>query len=239
MVADGRYVADETKFKQDAYSALSSRFTNRDEFENFYSSLTNMATKDNFLRAASFYLFMVKCGDWHVAVDRSNPVIGYFTNSYKLVALFSIIESLSNKQYKDFYGWLNEFQDSIFPISNQAELSALNDSYKVVYGSIRRCKDFFEGLPQCSQEALCNAIRIDGQPLTSVKKVAEFLYEKRSKFVHDAQLLSQIRDDNATVLSMKGNKVVQTELSIESLLQAFEEGLLVYFGRNSLQSATQ
>jgi hypothetical protein len=231
MVSDGRYVADDEKFKEDAYLALASRFTSRNDFENFYSTLNDLATKDEFLRTASFYLFMVKCGDWHVAVERSNAVIGYFTNSFKLVALFSVIESLSDKHYKDFYKWLSdEPQDSIFPINDKAALSELNERYKDKYGSIRRCKVFFENLPQCRQEVLCHSIKIDGQPLKSVKKVAEFLYDNRIKFVHEARLFSQIGDDNTAVLSMKGNKVVQWELSIDVLFQAFEEGLLAYFG---------
>jgi len=230
MVSNGSYVADEDKFKDDAYLALASRFTTREDFEIFYSSLNNSATKDEFLRVASFYLFMVKNGDWHVSVERSNPTVYYFTNSFKLVALFSVIESLSDKHYKDLFNWLNEEPpESIFPITDKAYLSALNKKYKSEYGSIHRCKAFFENLPQCRQKALCESIKIDGQPLKSIRKVAEFLYEKRSKFVHEARLFSQISDTAGTVLSMRGNKVIQTELSIDELFQAFEEGLLAYF----------
>ncbi len=231
MVSDGRYVDDEDRFKEDAYLALTSRFTTREAFENFYSSLNNSATKDEFLRAASFYLFMVKNGDWHVSVERSNPIVDYFTNSFKLAALFSVIESLSDRHYKDLFNWLNdEPQESIFPINDHVSLSALNEKYKSEYGSIRRCKAFFENLPQCTQKVLCDSIKIDGHPLKSIKKVAEFLYEIRSKFVHEARLFSQISDVAGTVLSMSGNRVVQTELSIDVLFQAFEEGLLAYFG---------
>lgn len=101
--SSGRYVADENTYKEDAYLALTSRFGSRDDFEQFYMSLGDSITKDEFLRAAAFYLFFVKRGDWHVSIERSNPVIDYITNSLMLIAIFSLIESLSNKQYIDFY----------------------------------------------------------------------------------------------------------------------------------------
>ena len=171
----------------------------------------------------------MKQGDWQVTVDGCNPVIDYFTNSFKLVALFSLIESLSDKQHQDFYSWLcNESPDSVFPISDKSALSNLNDRYKASYGSIRRCIAFFEALPSSRQTALCDAIKISGQPLPSIKKVAEFLYELRSKFAHEARFVLDFGDN--TVLRIKENKVVQTQLSIETMLEAFEEGVLAYFG---------
>lgn len=233
VVSNGRYIADEDTYKQDAYLALTSRFDSRDDYERFYSSLSDSATKDEFLRATVFYLFFVKKGDWHVSVERSNPVIGYFTNSFKLVALFSLIESLSDKHHMDFYQWLcKETGESVFPIGNQAALSKLDDRYKDAHGSIRRCKAFFENLPAASQKALCNAIKIGGKPLDSVTKVAEFLYEARSKFVHEAQFVLEV--SNVTAFSRKGNKVVQSELSIEVLLETVEEGILAYFDPRSV-----
>ena len=230
MVSNGRYIADEDTYKEDAYLALTSRFGSRDDFERFYSSLSDSATKDEFLRATTFYLFFVKSGDWHVFVRRSNPFIDYITNSFKLVALFSLIESLPDKQHKDFYKWLcNEAGESVFPIVDQAALSNLDDRYNDAYGSIRRCKAFFENLPPASQKALCNAIKIGGEPLASVKKVAEYLYEARSEFVHEAQLV--LRVGSGTNFSKKGSKKVQSNLSMEVLLESVEEGIWAYFNR--------
>ncbi len=81
------------------------------------------------------------------------------------------------------------------------------------------------------QQALCNAIRVDGKPLASIKKVAEFLYDLRRKFVHEARLVLQLSSFPA--LSMRGQLAVETELSIDALLEAFEESVLGYFGHGT------
>ena len=231
-----RYFADEETFKEDAYLALASHFSGRDDFEAFYLSLSDPAVKDDFLRAGTFYLFLVKKGDWHVSVERSNPVIWYFTDSYRLVAIFSLIASLSDKQYKDFYEWLrDEPSDDLFPIVSRNVLVTLYDKYNEMYGSIRRCKAFFEKLPASSQKALCSAIKIEGRPLDSVKKVAEFLYKERSSFVHGAELVLMV--GSSSNYSRRGNKVVESNLEMDVLMGCVEEGLLAYF--NNLQKSTE
>jgi hypothetical protein len=231
-VSDGRYIADEAKFKQYTYTALTGRFPDRAAFENFYASLNDPLIKDEFLRVASFYLFLVKRGEWHVTVEDSAPVVDYLSTSFKVVALFALIESLSDEQHQDFYDWLcSKDPETTFPISDRAALSRLNEGYKASYGSIRRCVAFFSRLPPDRQQALCSAIRVGGNPLASIKKVAEFLYDLRSKFVHEARLVLSLVGFMA--LSRKGQKVVETDLSVEVLLETFEEGVLAYFRRGT------
>lgn len=229
MVSDGRYVVDEPAFKRYAYTALMSRFPDQAGFEDFYASLDGPPIKDEFLRVTSFYLFLVKRGEWHVTVEGSAPVVDYLSTSFKIVALFALIESLSDEQHQDFYDWLrSKDPKTTFPIPDPAALSRLNEGYKASYGSIRRCVAFFSRLPAARQQALCSAVRVSGKPLASIKKVAEFLYDLRSKFVHEAHLVLQL--SSLTAFSMKGQTVVETKLSIEALLEAFEEGVLAYFG---------
>lgn len=229
-----RYIGDEGTYKEDAYLALASRFDSRESFEHFYASLNDSVTKNDFLRTATFYLFFVKRGDWHVSVERSNPIIGYFTDSFKLVTIFSLIENLSDLPYKDFYQWLcSEPNVSVFPIRDQNALAELDKKYKAEHGSIRRCKTFFENLPVSSQEKLCCAIMIEGKPLNSVKRVAEFLYEERSSFVHGAETVLMV--GNVSNYSRKGNKVVESNLKMDVLLECVEEGLLAYFKTSSNQ----
>ena len=100
MGANGRYLGNEAKFKDYAYRALESRFVDRTGFENFYASLSK-ENKDEFLRVGSFYLFLAKGGDWHVSFLDITP--DYVTNSFKVVAIFALIESLSEEQHQDFY----------------------------------------------------------------------------------------------------------------------------------------
>lgn len=91
--------------------------------------------------------------------------------------------------------------------------------------------------PCCSEKSsndpisfiLCGAIKIGGKPLSSVKKMAEFLCGARSKFVHNAELMLEV--GGGTNLSGKQNKVAQSNLSMAVLLASVEEGILVYFTR--------
>lgn len=70
MVSDGRYIADEPAFTRYAYIALKSHFQDRAAFNQFYASLPDAATKDEFLRVSSFYLFLVKQGRSRTRVRR-------------------------------------------------------------------------------------------------------------------------------------------------------------------------
>lgn len=195
-------------------------------FDFFYESLDDKA-KDSFLRVAGQYLFLVKEGDWHVRVKGSNPVIDYFTNSFKLVALFSLIESLSTDRHQDFYEWLGHQGPSIYPVRDKANLRDLYEKYKLTYGAIRRCVAFFERLPMRHQEKLRASFQFDGEPAKTMKEVAQFLYTLRSKFVHESELVLHIA--RIRVMSRQKGVITLTGLSIPDLLEAFEEGVIEYF----------
>ncbi|MBU1937012.1 hypothetical protein KKG05_06395 [bacterium] len=227
MPFDGRYIKNEQPFKDDAFLALKSRFPDRESFEEFYESLSSPEKKDEFLRITSFYLFLVKQGDWHISVEGYDPIIDYFTNSFKLVALFSLIESLTDLKHQDFYQWLASQPDSIFPISNKSDLRHLYEDYKKSFGSIRRCVSFFERLPDKQKTALCNSIHINGTAIQNIKKLAQLLYDIRSEFVHAAQLVLLVSE--SPIFHIEKNKTVRSRLSVNILLDAFEEGVLCYF----------
>lgn len=229
MPFDGRYIANEKEYKEDAFMAFDeSRFPNRKSFDEFYESLNTPKRKDEFLRVTNFYLFLVKDGDWKISVEGYDPIIDYFTNSFKLVALFSLIESLTELKYQDFYQWLSsQDQSMILPISDKSDLRRLYEEYKKSFGSTRRCVNFFERLPDQQKERLCHSIQIDGKPITTIKKLAQFLYSLRSEFVHAAQLVLHVSGSTTYHLEEKG--LTRSSLSLSILLDAFEEGVLSYF----------
>lgn len=221
-----------TSFKDDAYMALRSHFLDRASFDEFYKSVEASKKIDVFHRVTNLYLFLVKRGDWHISVKGYDPIIDYFTNTFKLVALFSLIESLTELTYQDFYKWLSgQDQSIIFPISSKSRLSDLYDEYKKSFGSIRRCINFFERLPDQQKNKLCQSIQVDGTPIASIKKLAQFLYKLRSKFVHEARLVLYISDSPIFHLKEKGINL--SSLSIDILLDAFEEGVIAYFKKET------
>jgi hypothetical protein len=103
---DFRFLDAKDIFLERAYLALKNHFPSRDAFDAYFNGIKDDERKNLFLKTASFYLFLVKCCDWVVNVPNSDKVIDYFTNTYKYVAIFSLIESLSREQFVDFYQFL-------------------------------------------------------------------------------------------------------------------------------------
>ena len=232
MVSEGRNslrnLGREAIFRPYAESVFVAKLGGQEEFDSFYGQLTD-DEKDIFLGAAAKYVFLVRDGDWHVTRDDCNPVIDYLTNSFKLVSLFSLIESLSPEKHEDFYEWLRRQDDATLPISDKAALKLLYEQYKQTYGSIRRCVRFFERMPAERQAELRSGFKVRGQPTSEIKAVAEFLYNLRSKFVHEGEFVLDIA--SMPVISRHKNADTLTEISIPCLLRAFEDGLLAYFRR--------
>jgi len=221
---------DDDDYKDDAYRALLSQFKDRQKFEAFYSSLNNLETKDEFLKVGSTYLSFVKNGNWHVNDPRSNHDVELLcTNSFKLVAIIAIIESLSNKNNVDFFEWLtNKDKSCLFPITDRSQLQKLYNEYKSEYGSIRRCKLFFANLSTPTKDKLRNLITIDGEPVKTIEKVVEMIYKARSDFAHVSNITSEIGDWYHFAKD-KNKEILWKRLSMDLLQNCFEEGIVIHF----------
>ena len=225
--ADYRYVKNEAAYLPIAESALADRFNAGNDFHSFYAAIGTPERKNLFLRTTSFYYYLIKKGDWVVSAPDCDPVIDYFTNSYKTVGLFALIESLSDDSHEDFHAWLtSDARAPIFPVASPKQLSDLHSEYKATFGSIRRCVTFFGRLPQDRQKELCGAVRMDRKPMASIKTLAEYLYDIRSKFVHQADLVLQM---SGSTYHLGHKKLIHTQLTMPLLCAAFEEGLVAYF----------
>jgi hypothetical protein len=170
---------------------------------------------------------MAKHGDWKIKVRGVNSVIDYLTNSYKLVAVFSLIESLSDLEHRDFYQWLTAKDRKLsFPIPDRRALDDLYKEYKVSYGAIRRCEKFFLSLPLDEQKSLCGSVSLDKKPTAEIKKLAEYLYQLRSKFVHNGEFVLEI---GGPIYAITKKGLVHSSLTVGAVFRAFELGLLVHF----------
>ena len=131
-------------------------------------------------------------------------------------------------QHQDFFQWLSsQTSAEVLPITNKADLKLLHETYKLSFGSIRRCVSFFDRLPLKQKTQLCESIQPGGTPIASIKKLAEYLYQLRSKFVHEAQFVLQISE--TPMFSFEKSKVTRSTLTVPILLEALEEGVLAYF----------
>ena len=71
---------------------------------------------------------------------KSDKVIDYLTDTYKYISIFSLIESLSEENFLEFYQFLVQRRSKIgFPIASRTEAEKHYRKYKDEFGSIRRC----------------------------------------------------------------------------------------------------
>ncbi|EGZ6883277.1 hypothetical protein V9J82_003661 [Vibrio cholerae] len=219
---------DNPIFMDDTFEALSSQFSDKQDFLDFYNSLPDDKTKDDFLRVGTDYLFFVKSGDWHVDVKRSSPIVSYFTNSFKLVSLLSIIEGLESTKHLEFFDWLNKKENKdIFPIDRK-ELDGHYRKYKQEHGSISNVVSFFKNLSSNTQERLRSHVTIDDVPIESTELLVKFIYHVRSKFAHSTTHTLEIGDVNH-YSKHQGNLMVWRKFTMGVLLSAVEEGIIIHF----------
>jgi hypothetical protein len=226
MAHVGRYLQNEAAFKTDAYAVLKTHFEGRRAFNRYYAAISK-SKLDDFLRVCVSYRYLAKHGDWRIKVRGYNSVIDYLTNSYKLVAVFSLIESLSDLGYVDFYQWLTaKGRKQSFPIEDRKALEDLYRQYKADYGAIRRCAAFFSNLPLEEQQRLCGSISVNKRPTAEIKKLAEFLYNVRSGFVHKAEFAHEL---SGPIFVITKAGLVESKLTVAGILRAFELGVIEHF----------
>ena len=229
MKYDSRYIQNEAKFLQYSKDALGHRFISDSDFKRFYSLFPSCEAKNEFLRVASFYLFLVKKGDWITHVTSEGTVTDYLTNSYKLVGIFSLIESLSEQKHQDFFRWLRSYSktNGAFPIESISTLDGLFIKYNSAHGATNFCVGFFERLPDELQAVLMREIQVRGKSVSTVKRAVQVLYGLRSRFVHEGNLLAQLSD--RPVISTIKEKVYLFNISISKIAELFEQALLLHF----------
>ena len=228
-LTDHRYLESKDKFLGLSYLALQDQFSTKSEFVSFFQSIDSDEQKNLFLKIASFYLFLVKRGDWLVDIPEVSHRVDYLTNTYKYIAIFSLIESLQDKHFLDFYSFLVRRKADIkFPIKNKRELNHWYCKYKEEFGSIKQSICFFESLsPQRKTDLIKNLEVRDTEP--TIANLSKYLYDLRSQFVHEAKLIVNMSE--TTTISRKGEKFVICRLSIKNVMEFFEEGLIEHFRR--------
>jgi len=228
---DQRYLSSKTVFLEYSYQALRDRFTTKDDFMIFFEAIENDEKKNLFLRTASFYLFLVKKGDWQVDIAGSNKTIDYLTDTYKYIAVFSLIESLQDKEFTDFHTFLVSRKTNVtFPIKDKQDLEQWYRKYKQEYGSIHQSVNFFKSLTSQKKADLVKNLEVKNVTPT-IENLSKYLYYVRSRFVHEAQLIANM--SGGTTVSRYGKKIVVCKLSLSKLMEFFEEGLVIYFEKHN------
>ena len=224
---DQRYLSAKDKFLEYSYQALQGQFGTKEEFLSFFDAIESVEQKNLFLKTASFYLFLVKNGDWFVDIPGSDKRVDYLTDAYKYIAIFSLIESLQEKEFMDFYAFLMRRKTKVhFPINDKKELEQWYQKYKNEFGSIHQSVKFFKALSAERKANLIKNLEVKNVKPT-IENLSKYLYNLRSKFVHEAELV--VNMSGRTTISRYGEKIVICKLSLIKLMEFFEEGLITYF----------
>lgn len=224
-----KYLRHKEDFLKHAYEPLKQYFKDEGDFEGFFEAIPTDEEKNLFLKTASFYRFLVVEGRFSFPSPELNDGLKYIDDSYKYIAIFSLIESLYvGEKFIDFYTYMvTKKHKTPFPIDKRADLKPIFDQYKNEYGAIRNALKFFEGLDRQDKDKILKKFRIANES-NSIIDLAKYLYQIRSDFVHTAKFVLGFGANPA--VGRIGKKVVVNDLQIRDLMVIFEHGLLRHFG---------
>jgi len=222
-----RYLESKEKFLEFSFLALEAQFETREELHRFFNAIETDEEKSLFLRTASFYLFLVKAGDWSIEVPGYDRNIEYLTTTLKYISIFALIESLVTPEHVDFFQFLtSRKRRHIYPIEDIQQLEVQYREYKAEYGSVRACMAFFSKLSPTRQQDLTARLKADGvEP--SIEELAKYLYTLRSEYVHSGELVHSMSPGAHFALGRKGSTMCL--LDIGDAMTFFEEGLVAHF----------
>ena len=227
---DLRYIQNKEKFLEYAYIALEDNFDSRKDFDSFFYSIESDEEKNLFLKSASFYLFIVKRGEWKLNIPNVQESIDYLTATFKYIALFSLIESLySKEEHIDFFKYMMVYKkDLSFPFHQKptAILTETYENYNSEFGTQRKALRFFESLDLEDKDLIKDRFNVRGSE-PPFKNLIKILYKIRSNFVHNADLV--VGFGRAASFGTVDEDKILNKLSIEDLQKIFEHGLLKRF----------
>ena len=226
-----KYLYDSEAYLKHVISIWGKYFPNHQILRGFFSEIDSDQEKDLFLRIGSFYRFLVVEGKYQFEKSEWNSGMSYIDDSYKYIALFSLIEALdSPRGYIDFYQWLHRNKKEIEFGSDTQFFNILDETYKKYkseYGTTNAAVQFFSRLDEDDHEFIQDSLQIKGKK-RSIKQLSQFLYDIRSQFVHQANLVLNFGD----IISVGRQKkqIIIINMSIKDLCRLFEHGFLKRFG---------
>lgn len=222
-----RYLESKEKFLEFSFLALNSQFETKDELVRFFNAIETDEDKSLFLRTASFYLFLVRAGDWSIKVPGYDRNIEYLTTTLKYISIFALIESLVTPEQIDFFQFLaSRKMRHIYPIEDIKQLEEQYREYKAEYGSVRACMAFFSKLSPARQKDLNSKLKAEGVD-PSIEELAKYLYTLRSEYVHSGELVHSVSQGSSLTFGRKG--AVVCSLDMPDAMAFFEEGLVAHF----------
>lgn len=227
------YLNEEEYFLDEAWVVYGSYFSNKENLIIKYREIKSSENKQEFLRVVSRYNYLVKDINYSSS-KKINHDLNYVSDTHKFITIIALIESLlHDEEYEDFYQWLMGKDE--FPLM-KTEITKSYDDYKKVYGSRRSVKEFFTSLDNDAQTYIKKAIiplkqsktnDNSFEDTTAIDKLASLLYQIRSDFIHNAEIVNEFSD--ISTFTHRKKKPYLFKISIFNLCMIFELGVLKHF----------
>ena len=149
----------------------------------------------------------------------------------QLVGVISIIEALMSEI--DYLGVFEYFK-STYPGANSIEdMGKFRKEYLEKFGASKKVREYFKKYISEGKEEvenfgieIINKDKTGSCPLKRISQIADFFYDMRSNFVHNARM-SYLRPPNASLtLTYVNEKSYIVKISIESFLKIFERSFV-------------
>ena len=226
-----KYLKESESYLKHVVSIWGKYFSTQKDLKAFFDNIDTDHEKNLFLRAGSFYRFLVVEGKYQFKKSVWNSGMSYIDDSYKYIALFSLIEALDSPGgYIDFYQWLHRNKKDIELDSETPFFPKIDDAYKKYkseYGSTNSAILFFSRLDKEDQQFIQNSLKIKGKQ-SSLKQLSQFFYDIRSQFVHQTNLVLNFGE--IISVGRQKKKIIVIDMSIKDMCRLFEHGFLKRFG---------
>lgn len=226
-----KYLKDSEAYLKHVNSVWGKYFAVPIDLNIFFDKIGTDEEKDLFLRVGSFYRFLVVEGKYQFSKSIWNSGMSYIDDSYKYIAIFSLIEALDSPGgYIDFYQWLHRNKKDInLDLETPFFLKIDNayKKYKSKYGAINAAVQFFSRLDKEDKLFIQKSLKVKGKQ-GSLKQLSQFLYDIRSQFVHQANLVLNFGD--IISVGRQKKKIIVVNMSIKDMCWLFEHGFLKRFG---------
>ncbi|MBU4369344.1 hypothetical protein KKG58_01110 [Patescibacteria group bacterium] len=197
-------------------------YKNNKDFEDFINKLEAKEIKK--LEAlAHFYYFI--CQPYKNSED--------IREELRLVAITSLVEGMMQEvEYKDFFSWFQSIYGQITKIENY---SKIKEEYLATFGSTRKIKTYFEKyILEDDKETLLECIKPfrDNKKFIkfdSIEKIAQFLYNMRCEFVHEARMKYLCPEGCHVSCIIVKRKPYKINIGIREFMKIFERSFIEFW----------
>ncbi len=145
----------------------------------------------------------------------------------RLIAIASLIEKMmASEKFKTFFEWYKDAhgQDVI------SDLTKAKEEYDLIFGCTKKIRNYFSDyLDPRDQKLLIGSF----DKVMSIEKIANWFYQMRNEFVHQAKLRNFCPSDVTSVGVFVNKKPIMISVTIEQFINIFEKSFVIFWKRKA------